>query len=162
MFTSVCLAAWVKEALLWNRKPILDLTLDWRCLMWVWTESLQSNQTSRYMYVSAETRTRMCVSPSPDARLSVSVLCVCQAVCANTAMDKHQPLGALKPSALIMCNQLILTSCHTVLPLPWRTMLMCTHTHTHTQKHRHTDTYHHSLIYLYLHILHPFTLVCIR
>ena len=51
-FTRVCLAAWVKEALLWNRKPILDLILDWRCLMWVWKESLKSNQTPRYLYLS--------------------------------------------------------------------------------------------------------------
>jgi hypothetical protein len=42
------MAAWVKDALLRNRKPILDLTLDWRCLTWVWMESLQSNQTHRY------------------------------------------------------------------------------------------------------------------
>ena len=40
-FTWVSLAACVKDALLRNRKPILDLTLDWRCLMWVWNESLQ-------------------------------------------------------------------------------------------------------------------------
>ncbi|CDQ95913.1 unnamed protein product, partial [Oncorhynchus mykiss] len=39
-----------------NRKPILDLTLDWRCLMGVWKESLQSNQTPRYLYTKAEVR----------------------------------------------------------------------------------------------------------
>ena len=42
----------MKDALLRNRKPILDLTLDWRCLMWVWKESLHSNQTPRYLLLS--------------------------------------------------------------------------------------------------------------
>ena len=49
--TRVCLAAWV-NALLRYRKPILDLILDWRCLMWVWKESLQSIQTPGYLYLS--------------------------------------------------------------------------------------------------------------
>ena len=43
------LAYAVKDTLLRNRKPILGLTLDWRCLIWVWKESLQSNQTPRYL-----------------------------------------------------------------------------------------------------------------
>ena len=38
-----------EDALLRYRKPILDLILDWRYLMWVWKESLQSNQTPRYL-----------------------------------------------------------------------------------------------------------------
>ena len=39
-----------------NRKPILDLILDWRCLMVVWKESLQANQTPRYLWLSTYSR----------------------------------------------------------------------------------------------------------
>ena len=42
----------MKDALLRNRKPILDLTLDWRWVMGVWKERLQSNQTPRYLQLS--------------------------------------------------------------------------------------------------------------
>uniref|UniRef100_A0A8C8MNK9 Phosphatidic acid phosphatase type 2/haloperoxidase domain-containing protein n=1 Tax=Oncorhynchus tshawytscha TaxID=74940 RepID=A0A8C8MNK9_ONCTS len=32
-----------------HRKPILDLILDWRCLIHVWKEGLQPSQTPRYL-----------------------------------------------------------------------------------------------------------------
>ena len=72
-FTRVSLAAWVKEALLQNRKPILDLILDWRCLIWVWKESLQSNQTT-YIEVFDMQSCFTCLNPRTASHDVVSVI----------------------------------------------------------------------------------------